>query len=437
MKNAASLLQTATHAQLDERAVLGCLMQAGETERSAFLAAIRLDAFTDDLTLVAIKAIRDLHEGDRPIDAVEVTKVVSKGSFDSGLASTLSECAEAVPSAAGFTTYLQAVLEACRRRRLAIAADMLASAVQDKGDDLTTALSAIDAARHQTTSSAGEDSKTVTHALLDDIQARHALNGRLTGTSYGIDAIDRITDGIQPGEYVVIGARPSIGKTAIAVTLMHNMAVALSVPCSFITLETKPVGIHRRLLANVSGVPLGVIRSGQVGEVYRTLTVAASRIAKAPIRYHYGLGTMDGQDAANVIRQDARLHGTKVVFIDYLQHLRVDAGAEKRTYGIAANSAEIKRACDETGVAVIALAQLNREAEDDARLPKISEIAECSHIERDADTIMLLHRKRDESVGDAVIVISKARDGECGAVAMHYHGPTVRFTERSRLESVR
>ena len=144
------------------------------------------------------------------------------------------------------------------------------------------------------------------------------------------------------------------------------MAVLQDVPCVFITLETKPIGIHRRLLANVSGVPLGLLRSGKVLEEFRRITVANGRIAKAPIVYHYGLGTMDGRDAANVVRSEAR-RGCKVAFIDYLQHLKVDGSAEKRTYGIGANSAEIKRACDETGVAVIALAQLNRGAEEIGR----------------------------------------------------------------------
>ena len=152
--------------------------------------------------------------------------------------------------------------------------------------------------------------------------------------------------------------------------------------------------------------------------------------------YHYGLGTMDGRDAANVIRAEAR-RGCKVAFIDYIQHLKVDGSAEKRTYGIGANSAEIKRACDETGVAVVALAQLNRGAEDDERLPKLSDIAECGQIERDADTVMLLHRKREETVGDGCLIVAKARDGECGLVPLTYHGATVRFMEKSKVENAR
>ena len=179
-----------------------------------------------------------------------------------------------------------------------------------------------------------------------------------------------------------------------------------------------------------------LLRSGQVKDDYRRITVGNGRIAKAPIVYHYGLGTMDGRDAANVIRSEAR-RGCKVAFIDYLQHLKVDGSAEKRTYGIGANSAEIKRACDETGVAVIALAQLNRGAEDDERLPKLSDIAECGQIERDADTVMLLHRKREETVGEGCVIVAKARDGECGLVPLCYHGPTVRFTERSKVENAK
>ena len=70
-------------------------------------------------------------------------------------------------------------------------------------------------------------------------------------------------------------------------------------------------------------------------------------------------------------------------------------------------------------------------------MPKLSDIAECGQIERDADTVMLLHRKREETVGDGVLIVAKARDGECGAVGLHYNGPTLKFTERSKLEDAK
>jgi len=436
MTDLASLTVDALHNQVEERQLVGCLLQADQLTRKDALAVVEIEAMTDDFAVGAVGAIRGLDETDKPVDVVSVLLAMS-ATADGGVALRLNEAIDAAPSAVNWVRHWEAIEECRRRRRLATAADAIATAARDRNADTSEAIALLEEARKDTRRTHGKDAKALTHELLDDIQARYELKGALTGISYGIGKLDRMTDGIQPGEYVVIGARPSIGKTAIAVTLMSSIAVEAGIPCSFISLETKPLGIHRRLLANVSGVSIGAIRSGNVEDYWKRLSTSGARIAKAPIRYHYGLGTMDGRGAANAIRQDATKHGTKVVFLDYLQHLKVDGAAEKRTYGIAANSAEIKRACDETGVAVVALAQLSRLAEDDDRLPKLSDIAECGQIERDADTVMLLHRKREETIGDGFIIVAKARDGECGAVGVTYHGPTLRFSEKSQIEDAR
>lgn len=436
MTDLATLTVDALQNQLEERELVGCLLEADEATRRDALAAIEADAFTDDFSFKAVWAIRSLVEAGKPVEVVSVLLEMA-GKVDGQIALRLNECAAAVPSGAAWPMHWEAIQECRRRRRIAYAADAIATAARDLHGDTGTALSALDDARKGVRASKGQDAKTLTRELLDDMEARHKLRGALTGISYGLPSLDRMTDGIQAGEYIVLGARPSIGKTAIAVTMMATVAVEAGIPCTFLSLETRPIGIHRRLMANVSGVSIGAIRSGSIEDHWTRLIVTAGRIAKAPIRYHYGLGTMDGHAAAQAIRQDVEQQGTRVVFLDYLQHLKVDGNAEKRTYGIAANSAEIKRACDETGVAVVALAQLARIAEDDDRLPKLSDIAECGQIERDADTVMLLHRKREETVGDGVLIVAKARDGECGAVGLHYHGPTLKFTERSKVEEVR
>jgi replicative DNA helicase len=420
--------------QVSEASMLGCILAADAGMASEILAAIDAAVFTHQPTIDAIAACRAVVEAGRLPDVPTVWARMHLDGKDPG--QFLGEAWDLIPSPAAWPYHFEVVMECHRRRLLAAAGESLASASRDANLDPEDALKLIAGANERRNHDSGVDSKTVTGELIDDIEKRFRMGDKLTGISYGIPILDRMTDGLQAGEYVVVAARPSIGKTAMAVTLLNNMTVQQGEPSVFITLETKPLGIHRRLLANVSGVPLGLLRSGRVVEQYQRITVANGQIAKAPVRYHYGLGTMDGRAAANVIRSEAK-RGCKVAFIDYLQHLKVDGSAEKRTYGIGANSAEIKRACDETGVAVVALAQLNRGAEDDERLPRLSDIAECGQIERDADTVMLLHRKREETIGEGCIIVAKARDGECGLVPLAYHGPTVRFTERSKLEQAR
>ena len=430
-----ALAQDALHAQIDERGIVGCLLNANELVRAEALNSVDIGAFTDDFSILVVATIKELHEQAKPVDCVSVTKEICKGAFDGGIANRLSETAGEHPSSSNWPYHLQGVEEAYRRRKIALAADNLARAARDAGADTSEALSALEEAKTDNRRTTGQDSKSLTRELIDDIQARRERQGQLTGISFGFPILDSMTDGIQQGEYIILGARPSIGKTAMAVTMLSSIAVQAGISCSFLSLETKPIGIHRRLMANVSGVSLSAIRSGQIDQYYQRITVAAAKISKSPIQYHYGLGTMDGRKAAQIIRNDARKHGIRIAFIDYLQHLKIDGNAEKRTYGIAENSAEVKRACDETGVAVIALAQLSRLAEDDERMPKLSDIAECGQIERDADTVLLLHRKRDETIGDGSLLVAKARDGECGLVPISYHGPTIRFTQRSPIES--
>jgi replicative DNA helicase len=120
----------------------------------------------------------------------------------------------------------------------------------------------------------------------------------------------------------------------------------------------------------------------------------------------------------------------KLVVVDYLQKIKCAEKSEKRTYEVAEVSGKLKDIATQTGVAVLCLAQLNRESEKDkGRLPRLTDLADSGQIERDADLVMLLDRDRKQASGEAQIVVAKQRDGECGLVKLHYEGQFCRFSE--------
>jgi replicative DNA helicase len=130
------------------------------------------------------------------------------------------------------------------------------------------------------------------------------------------------------------------------------------------------------------------------------------------------------------VRRAVRKWGVKLVLIDYLQKIHGSKSAEKRTYEIAEVSGRLKSIATECKVAVVSLAQLNRENEKEkGRSPKLTDLADSGQIERDADLVMLLNRDRSEKCGEAIIAIAKQRDGECGAVKLWYDGQYCRFGE--------
>ena len=156
-------------------------------------------------------------------------------------------------------------------------------------------------------------------------------------------------------------------------------------------------------------------------------TAFTALLSKSPFYCREAFGGMTGGEAAALIRRGAARKGIKFVVLDYLQKLKSDTRQEKRTYEVADASASLVAAVRYTGVAFLCLAQLNRESEKDkGRTPRISDLADSGQIERDADTVLLLHRERKAST-EAKLIIGKQRDGETGICNLVFDGRFCRF----------
>lgn len=418
----------------DELALLGCLLDGDQPTANDILDTVRAEKLTHQLVIDALAVARSLAADGANIDAVTVggrwAKVHGRNPNMSDLSDALGKCIVA----SNWTLHWADILDAASRRSLRVVAATLS---EEAGDPMLAIAETRAKAEQALMDEVATENKVLTakeasKRLIDDLQRRQALysSGGMSGISYGFRRLDGATSGLQQGELVIVGARPSVGKTAFGISMMAKMAVQNEVPCCFVSLETDDIGLNHRLMANLSSVPLRNLRDGNLTDAHQRAVVAwIGRIAKAPIHEVNGTGGMDGLAVASIIRRMARRHGVRVVFLDYVQKMRVSGNAEKRTYGIAENLAQVVSATKGTGVATVALAQLNREAEGVERRPSLKDLAESGQIERDADTILFLHRDRMVPSGPAEVVIAKARDGECGVVSLNYNGPFTRFED--------
>ena len=273
------------------------------------------------------------------------------------------------------------------------------------------------------------DSKNLFTNLADDLEARFNRQGKLSGLATGFSGLDRLTDGLQGGEQSVIAARPSMGKTAIGLNIVQRVCFDDKVPTLIITAEMSRTALMRRLMSSIMDIPMQTMRQGSFTEVeFRKISSFKGIMEKTPLWIEEAVSGIDVNRLAAVVRRACRKQGVKLVLIDYLQKIRPAKRHEKRTYEVGEVSETLKALAVQTGAAFLTLAQLNRESElQKGRPPRLSDLADSGQIERDADMVALIHRKRDDATGETKLIIAKQRDGELGVVDLKFNGTYCRF----------
>lgn len=282
------------------------------------------------------------------------------------------------------------------------------------------------------------DSKTAAGLLIDDLERRHQLQGRLSGISTGFSYFDHLTDGLQYGDQTIIGARPSIGKTAMGLNIFYHATVLCSVPALFVSLEMSVAALMRRMACYATEINMRELRRGSYTEGdFKKFTAFQIKAVKAPMWFIDAVSGVDITTLGSEIRRACRKHGIKLVVIDYLQRIQADRRQEKKTYEVGDVSTRLAGLADQTDAAFLTLAQLNRDSEKDKtpRPPRLSDLGDSKQIEQDADTIGLIHRNREEPVGEASLIVAKQRDGELGVVKLRFNGPMCRFEDMPKIES--
>jgi replicative DNA helicase len=328
--------------------------------------------------------------------------------------------------------YGKKVVDAWRRRKILYALEELQTKAYDMNTTVEDALSAAESVLGEQeilsiTSMNGQESA---RALIEDMSERFNLQGRLSGTSTGFDDLDALTDGLQAGEQTVIAARPSVGKTAIGLNILETACFKNGIPTLFVSCEMSVKALCRRLMSSWSRLSMGAIRSGKMNnDDQAKIATFNGKLKSSPVHFLEAIQGAEMGKIGAATRRACRKFGIKLVVIDYLQKIKSRNRQEKRTYEVGEVSGELKALAVQTNAAFVTLAQLNRESEKDkGRIPKLSDLADSGQIERDADTVGLLHRNRAENEGrDAKLIIAKQRDGETGLVNLYFDGKFCRF----------
>src|SRR5437667_5161671 len=279
---------------------------------------------------------------------------------------------------------------------------------------------------------------------LESIEKLYERRGGITGLSTGFTEFDRMTSGLHPAEMVVIAARPSMGKTALAMNICEHVAIGQKLPVAVFSLEMSSQQLVQRMLCSRARVNLQRVRDGFLAERdFPSLTAAASKLAEARI-------FIDDAASLSILELRAKARRLKaqedvqLIVVDYLQLLRSTTrrAQDNRQLEISEISAGLKALAKELNIPVIVVAQLNRQPEQrSGGKPRLSDLRESGSIEQDADLVGLLVRPelyeedeeaRVEKAGEAELIIAKQRNGPVGEIPLTFLKEYTRFETRAR-----
>jgi replicative DNA helicase len=392
--------------------------------------------------------LEELSKTNSPIDLITVTQALSDRNLldQIGGPSILAHLQTFLPTATNADYYIDIIREKhLLRRMISVCTSSAARCYEEQGD--VKAL--IDDVEKQVFTVAEDrvrgdlpEIKDHVNAALDAIEQLYKNRGQVTGVPTGYKELDNMTNGLHPSEMIVIAARPSMGKTALAMNIAEHVAVDKQIPVGVFSLEMSSQQLATRLLCSRARVNLHHIRNGIMPKN------AQQNLFKAVNEYSASKMIIDDTAglSINELRAKSRRmmdkNGLGLIVIDYLQLLKSPSkrGQENRQIEIAEISNGIKALAKELNIPIIVLAQLNRKSEDrgDGK-PRISDLRESGSIEQDADVVGLLYRSayyakdaddRDEKGGEAELIIAKQRNGPTGEVPLTFLNEFTRFESR-------
>ena len=435
-------LRVAPHSVEAEESVLGAVLISSEAADIA-LAKLHAEDFYRPSHQSIFEAIRELFDGNEPIDVVTVTEALRRsGQLDRvggiGFVTTLSN---AVPTASNIAHYVGIVEEhALRRRLLRAGGDVgtLATAVDRPiADVLDVAEQTIYGVAERRV---GDGLALIDPLLFPAIEKAEELSQKgsdVTGIPLGFRDLDRKLAGLHPTNLLIVAARPGMGKTALVLNIARNVAV-VDQPVAIFSLEMSREEVVTRLLCAQGKIDSQRLRTGRLNEGdFTRLSNAASVFYKKPIYVDDSPGLTVTEIRAKC-RRLSRRPGLGLVIVDYLQLMQGTSG-ENRQQEIATISRQLKNLARELHVPVIAASQLNRslESREDKR-PRLGDLRESGAIEQDADVVMFIYRheyyhpEAIETKGMAEIVIAKHRQGAVGKVDMTYLTEFTLFADMGR-----
>ena len=265
----------------------------------------------------------------------------------------------------------------------------------------------------------------------------------LSGVPSGFASLDKVTQGWQPSDLIILAARPSVGKTAFVLNVARNAAVQFHEPVAIFSLEMPTIQLAKRLMTSESRIDAAKIRGGVRLEPYEwtQLETQIAELAKAPL-YIDDTPSLPVNEFRSKVKRLVNQKGVKLVIVDYLQLMQGPAELRgMREQEVAAISRTLKATAKEMQIPIIALSQLSRQSEmrdGSRRRPQLSDLRESGSIEQDADMVLFIHRldyqgmaASAEDVGATQLIIAKHRNGEICDIPLRFHHEEVRFVDES------
>ena len=429
-----------------EEAVLGAIM----LEKDAFSKVsetLQIETFYEHKNQLVFDAIRKLALGQKPIDILTVTEQLkADGTLEEvGGPYYIANLTSKVGSAAHIEYHSNIIAQKYLQRQLISYASSIEQKAFDETCDVEETMQMAEADLFQMSQRNIRNSVTQIDPVIDEAlkkieQAANRADG-LSGLPTGFYDLDKMTSGWQATDLIIVAARPAMGKTAFALSMIKNMGVDYNIPVGIFSLEMSKLQLVNRLLQNVCEITGDKVKSGRLEkDEWFQLTAKISDLQGAPIYVDdtSGLSIFELRTKARRLVHD---HGVKCIMIDYLQ-LMTASGMNfgSREQEVSTISRSLKGLAKELNIPIIALSQLNRGVESrqgEGKRPQLSDLRESGAIEQDADMVCFIHRpeyykiyedeKGNDLRGLAEIIIAKHRNGAVGDVRLRFRGEFTRF----------
>lgn len=432
-----SILKVPPNSIEAEQSVIGSVLIDKEAVFK-IIEEIRPEDFYREEHRAIMTAIFKLTFNDKPVDIVSVAeelKNASKLDFAGGI-SYLARLADSVPNSANSEYYAKVVKSKSLMRQLVQAGAEISELGFDEAVDIDTL---IDIAEQKIFSISQKKSKSYFVQVKDflgdhfsKIENRYKHKLGMAGLLSGFPLLDEKTGGFQHSDLVVIAARPSLGKTSLAVNISENIAIKENKSIAFFSLEMSKEQLVERMLCSHAKVDMQRLKTGYLrDEDWTRLTEAYGALYEAPIYI---------DDSPDVSLVDIRAKSRRlkietnidIIIIDYLQLARMETRVENRVVEISLITRGLKNLARELGIPIIVLSQLSRAVDrrDDKR-PILSDLRESGSIEQDADVVMFLHRPDENNRNEIELTVAKQRNGPTGVVKLEFESKYTKFYESS------
>jgi replicative DNA helicase len=430
-----------------EASVLGGILLNPREALTRVLDILTAEDFYAPAHQEVFAAILRLEEDGRPIDIITLEEELRSRDklARAGGVSGLADLASRVPTVENIGYHAHIVRDkATLRSLIRTTSEVAAEAYSEQADAqefLDKAEQQIFELSQRATTSTFQPVKQILTDAFKAIAKRYERKQAITGVPTGFSDFDAMTAGLQQSDLIIVGARPSVGKTAFCLNIAQNTAMTYSIPVLVFSLEMSKQSLIERILSSEARIDSSKLRSGFFDQnEWMTLTRAAGRIAEAPIYIDDTAAptVLEVRAKARRFRADKSIFSDPdqmgLVIIDYLQLMRPHHRASSREQEVAEVSRGLKALSKELKLPVIALSQLRRAVEDrKEQRPQLSDLRESGAIEQDADVITFIHRTdHHREQGTAELILAKHRNGPIGVVELVFLDRYTRFESRAR-----